>query len=382
MAIALAFWSLELKPDEDGAQEISPEADIHITNVALGSELADEKGRTSLKLIYLNRQSQDSEDEEESEDGEDGEDEDDRPKGELVETTICTLTPGMVEQVNTNIMLPKGQPVVFASVGKNVIHLAGNYAGTRIRMTSDEDTKTNVVLDQHMLDQPPSEDELMDSDMDGMSGDEDDELEDAEDEAKDEEEEQKSEPVAAKPASKKRAREPETTEAEVVDESKLSKKERKKLNKKLKAQDGEAVPAPDAAPAKKEVADKSKEEKGKGKAKGKGVEVELAGGVKVLDHKIGSGPEAKKGDTVAMRYVGKLTNGKVFDSNTKGKPFEFTLGDGDVIKGWDVGILGMRAGTERLLTIPPAMGYGKRAQQGIPANSTLIFGTYPSLTQF
>lgn len=74
-----------------------------------------------------------------------------------------------------------------------------------------------------------------------------------------------------------------------------------------------------------------------------------------------------------MRYIGKLQNGKTFDSNTKGKPFNFKLGRGEVIKGWDVGLAGMRIGGERRLTIPPNMAYGKQANAGIPANSTLIF---------
>jgi len=75
-----------------------------------------------------------------------------------------------------------------------------------------------------------------------------------------------------------------------------------------------------------------------------------------------------------MRYIGKLKNGKVFDSNKKGKPFAFKLGVGEVIKGWDVGVAGMTPGGERRLTIPAAMAYGKRgAPPDIPPNSDLIF---------
>lgn len=114
-----------------------------------------------------------------------------------------------------------------------------------------------------------------------------------------------------------------------VEEPKLSKAERKKLNKKLKAENGEAVPAGAAKEAEaekpKEKKAKAKKEKGaaeeKAKEKPKKTEVkELASGVKIEDHKTGTGPQAKKGDLVSMRYVGKLTNGKMFDSNTKGKP--------------------------------------------------------------
>jgi len=76
---------------------------------------------------------------------------------------------------------------------------------------------------------------------------------------------------------------------------------------------------------------------------------------------------------VSMRYVGKLPNGKIFDSNTKGKPFTFKLGVGEVIKGWDEGVAGMKVGGERLLIIPPSLGYGNRKLDGIPPNSTLRF---------
>lgn len=75
-----------------------------------------------------------------------------------------------------------------------------------------------------------------------------------------------------------------------------------------------------------------------------------------------------------MRYIGKLTNGKVFDSNTKGKPFSFKLGRGEVIKGWDEGVTGMKIGEERRLTCPPQLAYGSRgAPPDIPKNATLVF---------
>lgn len=76
-----------------------------------------------------------------------------------------------------------------------------------------------------------------------------------------------------------------------------------------------------------------------------------------------------------MRYIGKLqSNGKVFDSNTKGKPFSFKLGKGEVIKAWDQGVLGMKIGEERRLTCPPATAYGSQgAPPDIPRNATLVF---------
>lgn len=100
----------------------------------------------------------------------------------------------------------------------------------------------------------------------------------------------------------------------------------------------------------------------------------LPNGMILEDTTIGTGPRAVKGKRVGMRYIGKLTNGKVFDSNTKGKPFSFKLGKGEVIKGWDIGIAGMNVGGSRRLTIPAALAYGSQgAPPDIPRNATLIF---------
>ena len=77
---------------------------------------------------------------------------------------------------------------------------------------------------------------------------------------------------------------------------------------------------------------------------------------------------------VSVRYIGKLMNGKVFDSNTKGSPFQFKLGKGEVIKGWDQGVQNMKVGGTRKLTIPAALAYGaKGAPPDIPRNATLQF---------
>ena len=96
-------------------------------------------------------------------------------------------------------------------------------------------------------------------------------------------------------------------------------------------------------------------------------------GVIVEDHKLGTGPAAKKGSRVEMRYIGKLENGKQFDANKKGKPFAFKLGAGEVIKGWDIGVTGMTVGGERRITVPAHLAYGSKGMPRIPANSKLIF---------
>lgn len=87
---------------------------------------------------------------------------------------------------------------------------------------------------------------------------------------------------------------------------------------------------------------------------------------------------SKAGDTLVMNYTGRLTNGTVFDSNIDPKfshvqPFKFKLGAGQVIRGWDEGLVGMKVGEKKTLTIPPEKGYGPQTVGSIPANSTLIF---------
>lgn len=100
-----------------------------------------------------------------------------------------------------------------------------------------------------------------------------------------------------------------------------------------------------------------------------------SGGLKTEDIKIGAGREVKSGDTIKIHYSGTLTNGKKFDSSyDRNQPFETQIGVGRVIKGWDVGVIGMKVGGKRRLTIPPDMAYGSRgAGAAVPPNATLIF---------
>jgi FKBP-type peptidyl-prolyl cis-trans isomerase len=98
--------------------------------------------------------------------------------------------------------------------------------------------------------------------------------------------------------------------------------------------------------------------------------------LQVTDETVGTGATAEPGDSVTVNYVGSLTNGTVFDAsaNHGSSGFTFTLGAGQVIQGWDQGIVGMKVGGKRELVIPPALGYGGNAVGNIiPPNSTLVF---------
>ena len=96
--------------------------------------------------------------------------------------------------------------------------------------------------------------------------------------------------------------------------------------------------------------------------------------VKIEDVQVGAGAAAQNGDTLVVNYTGRLADGAVFDSSVGKTPFEFVLGGGQVIPGWDQGLLGMKVGGKRTLTIPPSLGYGAQgAGATIPPNATLVF---------
>jgi FKBP-type peptidyl-prolyl cis-trans isomerase FkpA len=101
----------------------------------------------------------------------------------------------------------------------------------------------------------------------------------------------------------------------------------------------------------------------------------MADGLKYTDDQVGTGTEAQAGKTVSVHYTGWLLDGTKFDSSKdRNQPFSFPLGGGQVIKGWDEGVAGMKVGGKRTLVIPPDLGYGARGAGGvIPPNATLKF---------
>lgn len=97
--------------------------------------------------------------------------------------------------------------------------------------------------------------------------------------------------------------------------------------------------------------------------------------LQIEDLEVGGGAQASAGNTVSVHYTGWLTDGRKFDSSKdRGRPFQFKLGAGQVIQGWDQGVAGMKVGGRRKLTIPASLGYGARgAGNVIPPNATLVF---------
>ncbi|KAI6874758.1 hypothetical protein KC323_g556 [Hortaea werneckii] len=323
------------------------------------------------------------------EDDEDDEDDDDMSdEGEVEEFVICTLDPQKNYQQPLDITVGDDERVWFKVSGTHSIFLTGNYVelpGSRDGEDDDEDDYDS----EDDYDLEPDEDEIdEEGELDDMGGPRITEVEDEEEAPKLVE--------ASKKADKKNNKraaaedEPETLDEMITKESgpngeqKLSKKQLKKQKKN----DGSAVTvekteekpadAPSSAKSDKKVSFAKELEQGPTpnkdeKAKG-ALGVKVVQGVTIDDKKLGTGPAAKSGDRVAMRYIGKLQkDNKVFDSNKKGKPFSFKLGAGQVIKGWEIGIQGLAVGGERRITIPANLAYGKQNMGDIPPNSTLIF---------
>ena len=271
------------------------------------------------------------ESEESEEDDEDMEDDDEELDDEGVEEhVICTLSPESQYQQSLDLTILPDEKVFFVVTGSYTVHLTGNY----VEHPNDDDEDDFVYgsdgEDSDEYDLTPDEDEIIDGEIDYDL----DDLDNVED--------------------------VESKITELIEED-------------LKRQAEEAADAETEKPAKKEAKKETKKETKPKEEKKKPAVKTLPGGVIVEDKTVGTGPVAKRGQKVGVRYIGKLKNGKVFDKNTSGRPFNFGLGKGEVIKGWDVGVAGMAVGGERRIVIPAAMAYGSQKLPGIPANSELTF---------
>ncbi|KAI9699883.1 MAG: peptidylprolyl isomerase fpr4 [Bogoriella megaspora] len=338
-------------------------------------------------------------------------DEDDETAEELEEFVVCTLDPAKNYQQPLDITVGEDERVFFMVSGTHDIYLTGNYV-----IPPEDIGNDDYGEEEDLYDLSPDDDEFEEEYSD------EDELDDMVDPRVTELDEEPPKLIKAleKKGKNKRAAESDDEDdendvnniAEIIKqetkvepavngEAKLSKKQLKKLKKNngeaaivktevkeepningdLQAKGGAAKnekkvqfaknleQGPTGSPKTEVKEEKKAEDKPSGS-----LGVKTVDGVKVDDRKLGSGPAAKKGDRVDMRYIGKLEkDGKVFDSNKKGKPFSFKLGINEVIKGWDIGVAGMSVGGERRITIPAQLGYGSKGHSKIPPNSTLQF---------
>ncbi|XP_058057648.1 46 kDa FK506-binding nuclear protein-like [Anopheles bellator] len=321
---------------------------------------------------------------------------------ENVTYLLCTLNK-QIPQVHLDKHFEIGEEICFSIKGKGVVHLTGNViepdgmddmdddddegedeqeelvasngsrgakernakkvaqvkvaekiASGEVSSESDEDDATfnGSALDENALNGEDDDEEESDDEPEGdgeddleSDDDEDDDLESEDDEEEDEDDDE--------------------DEDEDVEEEEL---EPKAKQQKLSA-DNKAAPQNGNAKAthSKEAPKKQQQQPSATRT--------LQDGLVVEDLKVGSGPEAKPGKKVALYYVGRLkSNNKVFDSTNQGSGFKFNLGRGDVIRGWDLGVSGMKLGGKRRLTIPPKLAYGaKGSPPVIPPNSTLVF---------
>ncbi|KAJ2557554.1 peptidylprolyl isomerase fpr3 [Coemansia sp. RSA 1933] len=272
---------------------------------------------------------------------------------------LCSLTPGKIEQQPLDLWMTEGEEITFESNGNNEIHLTGNFI-----YEEDEDDDEEGPCDFNYEKFDPEElqemvaEGLIDPnrllDLASSDDDEDYDSDDAEEDERIREITEAEEEMLEEDATSSSSEE----EVKPVKEVKIKKQAEKKRK------EAEAEEAAEASPKKAKKEKKEKEVTTK----------KLQGGVIAEVKEEGQGQGVKKGARVGMYYIGKLTDGRVFDKNVKGKPLWFRLGAGEVIKGWDVGIVGMKKGGERRLTIPAAMAYGKRgAPPDIPPNATLVF---------
>ncbi|KAJ5899228.1 FK506-binding protein 4 [Penicillium taxi] len=324
--------------------------------------------------------------------GDDEDDEDDESEEglELDENVVCTLSADKNFQQPLDITICEGERVFFKVTGNQSVFITGNYVISLDEHDHDHDHDDDDEEDDE-YDLSPDEEELdmeqllaMDQDSDDL-----DDIEDPRITEVDSDEEEAPKLVEAKTKKGKNKRAAEEGLDDLMAKSakgKAAKEEpalTKAQQKKLKKNNGDAAATAAAAvETKKDVKSDKKVQFAKNLEQGPTPSAEKptgtlgvkeVKGVKLDDKKLGQGRAAKHGNTVSMRYIGKLENGSIFDSNKKGKPFSFKLGKGEVIKGWDIGIAGMAAGGERRLTIPAALAYGKKALPGIPAHSKLIF---------
>ncbi|KAG5436951.1 hypothetical protein PCANB_001361 [Pneumocystis canis] len=379
MTQAIALWGCKVEPgkrvrahdDEDTA------GSFRLTMAAIDSSDKSSKLST-IKVIRRPKFSKDN--------LENNDDDDDTSESDLkdleVEFVLCTLKHGDKYQQSLDLTFSEDEEVFFTTTGDCPVYLTGNHVilsdfDDYISSEEDElfdkysdDSDVNVSESDELDNDNPKIEELSSSESKTSNSGKKRNLSDNDSDNLDD---MISDSINRQDGFKKRSQ-----DSDEIDLSKLSKKQKKKLksnsNKSVHVQDKNKSSFPmkqgssvsrDSHVSKGNVAfskdiDQCPAKTSKTKM--------LEGGVVIEDKVLGKGPQVKDGSRIGVRYIGKLSNGKQFDSNTKGQPFSFVVGKGEVIKGWDIGVKGMSLGGQRRITIPSSMAYGKKAFSGIPGN--------------
>eukprot|EP00163_Fabomonas_tropica_P032025 TRINITY_DN785_c0_g1_i2.p1 TRINITY_DN785_c0_g1~~TRINITY_DN785_c0_g1_i2.p1 ORF type:complete len:329 (-),score=111.95 TRINITY_DN785_c0_g1_i2:2655-3641(-) len=321
----MSFWGVEVVPLKTFTTTL--EAPLIVSNAALGSHVKP-GDRTSLYV-----------------------------KVGDTRTVLCSLRPGKVEHASISLELDAGTKVSFAVKGECAVHISGFYT------------------------EPIGEESEGESDMDS-----DDQFEDASDSSEeDKQQQQKKKEKAVKHQPLTNLKRKPSNE---LDDDTSTKKRRSSTEDKKKKKEAEERAKEEEYKKQAEALRKRQEKLLKEKQAAEARQKKESGGLRLnidmkhpsgliyRDTKAGSGKKAQKGRPVSVHYTGRLQkNGRVFDSSRKrGKPFQFMLGKGQVIRGWDIGVEGMQVGQKRTLTIPAKLGYGARgAPPDIPGGATLVF---------
>jgi len=341
----MSFWAVEIAPNKE--HTTTPQFDLRVSAAVLPANATD-KSR-SLVQVKLEEQP----------------------------FVLASLKLDLQENVNLDLIFEAGKEVSFSVVGKNPVQLIGYFI--------DVDTGIGGELDDDE-DDIDSDDEIFD---------EDDEGDDDDDEEVDEEELAKT--IQALTNNKRKVEQPQANGAKKakVEQPQVQKGEQKPQTPKAEQQPkGAQTPKGEQAPKGQQQPKGAQTPKGEQASKGqqqpkaqqkpqtppakaepqqKATKLVLKNGLTVETIKAGAGATATSGKKVRVHYTGRLTNGKIFDKS-RGAPFEFRLGAGEVIAGWDHGVAGMKVGEKRKLTIPPQLAYGARgAPPDIPKNATLEF---------
>ncbi|KAH8363419.1 hypothetical protein KR084_010030, partial [Drosophila pseudotakahashii] len=310
---------------------------------------------------------------------------------EKQEYIVATVTKA-IPQVALDLNFSKGDRIMFYTAGDASVSLLGylhdidsddeDEEFTLEKLLKGKEGKKSKKSQEGDEDESGEEEEEEDSDEDSQligeyesflenGGDEDDDDDDEEEEDDDDESGEEEEDDSDDSDAEEEQPKAKVAKLSPAASAKKAGKEQNGVAKKeeAKQQQQKKKEKPEA----KKEQPKAKEQQAKQPAAGG--ERSLSGGVKVVDTVAGKGDEAKPGKRVSVYYIGRLqSNNKTFDSLLKGKPFKFSLGGGEVIKGWDVGVAGMKVGGKRRITCPPHMGYGARgAPPKIGPNSTLVF---------